>query len=185
MNDIVKELGLLTLGTRLKRLGERLQAQTQEILDAHGTSAPAAHQPALAAIDTLGPLTVGDLAWALGISQPGATRQLNQLQAAGLVQALQSSADLRMRTVTLTPLGREHVALARHRVWPAVEAAVASACGGDGMALLAQLDALEAALGESPLPQRAPRAQPTPGTDPAPTREPRGHHAPRSPHTPA
>lgn len=155
MNDIVKDLGLLTLGTRLKRLGERLQAQTQDILDAHGAPAPAAHQPALAALDRLGPLTVGELALALGISQPGATRQLNQLQAAGLVQAQQSSADLRLRTVALTALGREHVTLARHRVWPAVEAAVANACEGMGPALLAHLDALEAALADLPLSQRA------------------------------
>jgi DNA-binding MarR family transcriptional regulator len=155
MNDIVKELGLLTLGTRLKRLGERLQAQTQDILDAHGAPAPAAHQPALAALDRLGPLTVGELALALGISQPGATRQLNQLQAAGLVQAQQSSADLRLRTVALTALGREHVALARLRVWPAVEVAVANACEGTGPALLAHLDALEAALADLPLSRRA------------------------------
>lgn len=177
MDDVVKELGLLTLGTRLKRLGERLQAQTQEILDAHGAGTPAAHQPALAAIDALGPLTVGDLALALGISQPGATRQLNQLQAAGLVQALQTSTDLRLRTVALTTLGREHVALARHRVWPAVEAAVASACEGHGASLLAMLDALEAALAEWPLPQRARHPTHTPDDDALAAKE---SHEPRA-----
>ena len=30
--DVVRELGFLTLGSRLKRMGERLQAQTQELL---------------------------------------------------------------------------------------------------------------------------------------------------------
>lgn len=177
MADIVQQLGLLTLGTRLKRLGERLQAQTQEILDAHGAPAPAAHQPALAAIDALGPLTVGDLALALGISQPGATRQLNQLQAAGLVQARQTSTDLRLRTVELTTLGREHVAVARHRVWPAVEAAVASACEGHGAVLLARLDALEAALADGPLSQRARPPAQTPDDDAMATE---ARHEPRT-----
>jgi DNA-binding MarR family transcriptional regulator len=161
MEDIVQAFGLLTLGTRLKRLGERLQAQTQEVLADHGIGVAAAHQPTLAALDRLGPLTVGELAQALGLSQPGVTRQLNQLQAAGLVQALQSAADLRLRTIELTALGQQHMAHARLRAWPAIEAAVADACAPDGAALLAQLSALEAALGAEPLPRRAQRLSAT------------------------
>ena len=53
--DVVKELGYLTLGTRLKRLGERLQSQTQVLLEAAGTDVPASHFPILAALDRLGP----------------------------------------------------------------------------------------------------------------------------------
>ena len=48
--DVVKELGLLALGTRLKRIGERLQAQTQEVLEASGMETPASHFPLLAAL---------------------------------------------------------------------------------------------------------------------------------------
>ena len=50
IEDIVKELGFLTLGTRFKRIGEALQAQTQALLTEHGIGMPAAHFPLLAAL---------------------------------------------------------------------------------------------------------------------------------------
>ena len=43
ITDIVRELGHLTLGTRLKRLGERLQAQTEVLLAQAGIGMPASH----------------------------------------------------------------------------------------------------------------------------------------------
>lgn len=146
MEDVVRSLGLLTLGTRLKRIGERLQAQTQAVIEAEGMDIPSSHLPVLAALQRLGPLTVGDIAQALGVSQPGVTRQLGKLQEAGLVQARQSVGDLRLRTIELTDVGQRQVALARHTSWPAIEAAVAEACAPHGPALLAQLAALEDAL---------------------------------------
>ena len=55
IEDVVKELGHLSLGTRFKRIGETLQAQTQAVLAAHGFEQPAAWFPMLAALDRLGP----------------------------------------------------------------------------------------------------------------------------------
>ncbi len=168
MEDIVKALGLLTLGTRLKRIGERLQAQTQAVIEAEGLDTPSAHWPVLAALQRLGPLTVGDIALALGVSQPGVTRQLSKLQEAGLVLARQSASDLRLRTIELTELGQRQVALARHGTWPAIEAAVAEACAPHGPALLAQLAALEEALESRPLLARVKRRPPPTGEPHAP-----------------
>ena len=50
ITDIVRELGHLALGSRLKRLGERLQAQTQVMLAQADISVPASHLPVLAEI---------------------------------------------------------------------------------------------------------------------------------------
>jgi hypothetical protein len=55
IEDVVKALGYLSLGTRLKRIGETLQAQTQAVLAAHGFEQPAAHFPLLATLDRLVP----------------------------------------------------------------------------------------------------------------------------------
>ena len=82
--DIVKDLGHLTLGTRLKRLGERLHAQTQVMLEEAGIGLPASHFPILAGLDRLGQLSVGEIAEAVGMSQPGVTRMLEKLQTDGL-----------------------------------------------------------------------------------------------------
>jgi DNA-binding MarR family transcriptional regulator len=151
VEDVVKALGYLSLGTRLKRMGETLQAQTQAVLAAHGFEQPAAHFPLLAALGRLGPLSVGDLSQAVGVSQPVTTRSLRGLENDGLVQSATSVEDRRVRRVSLSRKGRGLVQRAQREAWPAIETAVAQACAGLTGDLLAQLAALEAALEQRPL----------------------------------
>ncbi|MDP3650045.1 MAG: MarR family transcriptional regulator [Rhodoferax sp.] len=151
IEDVVRELGHLSLGTRLKRIGETLQAQTQAVLAEHGFEQPAAHFPLIAALDRLGPLSVGDLSQAVGVSQPVVTRSLRGLEDDGLVQSATSNEDRRVRRVGLSRKGRDLVQLAQVEAWPAIAAAVAQACAGLTGDLLAQLAALEEALAERPL----------------------------------
>src|SRR6185312_16916836 len=105
--DIIKDLGYVALGTRLKRLGERLQAQTQVLLGQAAIDLPASHMPLLAAVDRMGALKVGELAEALGASQPGVTRMLDKLETEGWVESTQSVDDRRVRSVTLSRSGRQ------------------------------------------------------------------------------
>ena len=155
IEDVVKALGHLSLGTRLKRIGETLQAQTQAVLETHGIEQPAAHLPLLAALHRLGPLSVGELTRAVGVSQPVITRSLRALEDDGLVQSATSAEDRRVRRVALSRKGRGLVERAQREAWPAIEAAVAQACANRKSDLLAQLAALEIALAERPLPLRA------------------------------
>jgi DNA-binding MarR family transcriptional regulator len=157
IEDVVKELGYLTLGTRLKRLGERLQAQTQVVLEHAGVGLPASHFPVLAALERLGVLSVGELTEAMGVSQPGVTRLLDKLEGEGLVRSTQSSDDRRVRTIALTKTGRQLIARAKRTVWPIVDAAVADACAGPAQPLLMALTTLEEALATAPLSIRAER----------------------------
>lgn len=154
MEDVVKSLGYLALGTRLKRLGERLQTQTQVVLERAELDLPAGHFPVLAALDRLGSLNVGELTEALGVSQPGVTRMLARLEAEGLVQSAQAEDDRRVRTVELTRSGRQLVARAKRTTWSELEAAVADACAGSAQALLPAVAALEEALAQMPLSAR-------------------------------
>jgi DNA-binding MarR family transcriptional regulator len=155
VEDVVRSLGYLALGTRFRRLGERLQAHSQRIIDAHALAVPAAQFPFLAAIDRLGPLTVGELAEAVGVTQPGATRALAQLAAADLVAITRARDDQRCKAVTLTRQGRHAVATAKRKTWPTIEAAVRDVCGARSAPLLDQLAAIEDALDETPLERRA------------------------------
>lgn len=157
ITDIVRDLGHLTLGTRLKRLGERLQAQTEVLLGEAGIGLPASHCPLLAALDRLGALSVGELAQAVGISQPGISRMLENLQSDGLVASRRPAGDKRLRAVELTKAGRELISRSKRLAWPKVGAAVADACASGSGSLLAQLSALEEALAEAPLHVRAGR----------------------------
>jgi DNA-binding MarR family transcriptional regulator len=156
VQDIVRELGYLTLGSRLKRIGERLQGQAQLVLEDSGISMPSSHFPVLAALDRLGPLSVGELAEAIGISQPAVTRMLDKLESEGLVKSNLPARDRRVRPVALTKTGAKLILRAKESVWPKIEAAVAEACAGAAGPLLAQLAALEAALAAMPLNLRVP-----------------------------
>jgi DNA-binding MarR family transcriptional regulator len=159
IEDVVKELGYLTLGTRLKRLGERLQSQTQVVLEAAGTEVPASHFPILAALDRLGTLNVSDLTQAVGMSQPGVTRMLDKLEADGLLRSTQSASDKRVRTIELTKEGRQLISRSKRVVWPMVEAAVEDACADGARSLLSALTALEEALAVAPLNGRVERSR--------------------------
>lgn len=155
IEDVVKELGHLSLGTRFRRIGETLQAQTQEMLAARGFAQPAAHFPLLAALDRLGALSVGELSQAVGVSQPVITRSLRGLEDEGLIESETAEEDRRVRRIALSRKGRGLVQRSKADAWPAIEAAVADACAGLAGDLLAQLAALEKALAETPLSQRS------------------------------
>lgn len=152
--DIVRDYGYLTLGTRLRRLGEMIQANTQIIMHEHGMTLPAAQYPFLAALARNGPLTVGELAETIGISQPGATRTLGQLAEAGLIDIAVIDGDQRRKHLTLTKAGDDLVSHATASVWPRVEAAVRDLCAELEGPLLNQLAAIEDGLKQQPLSKR-------------------------------
>ncbi|MEW9806317.1 MarR family winged helix-turn-helix transcriptional regulator [Mesorhizobium sp. ZMM04-5] len=155
VEDVVRSYGYLTLGTRMKRIGERLQADTQKIIEESGAPVQASQYTFLAAVDRSGPLTIGELSEAVGITQPGVTRTVAQLVAGGLLQTAQVSGDQRRRIVSLTPRGEQLVATAKAEIWPRVRGAVADLCAGLDGPLLDQLAAIEDGLAAAPLDRRA------------------------------
>ena len=159
VEDVVRAMGYTSLGTRFKRIGERLQAQSQEILEGFDAGVPSTHQIVLAALDRLGPSSIGEIAESVGIAQPGVTRMVSRLEEDGLVAAEQCTEDRRIRRVSLTPRGTTIVQTGHEGYWPRVHAAVADACASLEGSLIEQLDALEAALAEEPLGRRAARLE--------------------------
>ncbi|CAN7244238.1 MarR family transcriptional regulator [Mesorhizobium amorphae] len=157
MEDVIRSLGFLCLGSRLKRIGEQLQADTQRVLDRLDVQVQSSQYPLLAALDRLGPLPVGELAQSLGIAQPGVTRSVSLLAELGLVEVGQSNNDLRRRIVSLTRDGRRLVDVAKRDVWPRIEKAVADLCADLSGPLLDQLAGIEEGLAAAPLDRRAER----------------------------
>lgn len=155
VEDVVEGLGHLALGSRLKRLGERLQAETTRFIEASGLSLPASQFPLLAALDRPGGLTIGELAEAVGVSQPGITRSVARLAELGLITLQHGSSDRRRRSVLLTSEGERIVEVARRSVWPHVDRAAAELCADLDGPLLNQLGAIEARLDLVPLDRRA------------------------------
>mgnify|MGYP001036457626 FL=1 len=157
-SDLLSTLGPGYLGSRLKRLGERLQAGAAQVTVAAGLPMQPSHMPVLAALDGH-TLSIGELVQAIGISQPGITRSVRQLADLGLVTS-RPCADQRKRAVALTAAGQAAYARACLRVVPALEEALEALSPDRLAAFMQQVDALEAALAEAPLEARAASARP-------------------------
>lgn len=156
--DLLRDFGPVFLGSRLKRLGERMQAGAARVIADAGLPVQPAHMPLLAALDRQ-PMTIGHLVHALGISQPGVTRGIGQLIALDLARS-DPGDDQRQRMISLTQAGEAAMARAKLTVWPQVEEAVDALCGGRAGAFMDRLADLEAALAATPLEVLAARATP-------------------------
>lgn len=152
--DVLAAHGGLFLGSRLKRLAERLQGDVALIIAESDLPIQPGQFPLLAVLDHSGPMTIGQLVDAVGISQPAITRMLPRLAALDLVTIARIGRDQRHKTVSLTPQGEAAMAKAKRDVWPRVESAVAALCDGMTGPLLDQVAAIETALGEAPLSAR-------------------------------
>jgi DNA-binding MarR family transcriptional regulator len=150
--DVIADMGPIFLGSRLKRLGERFQSGAARVIAEAGIDAQPAHMAIMAALES-GSATIGQIAEAVGTSQPGVTRAVAQMAAAGLVESARGH-DERVRVISLTAAGEAAMARVRHRVWPRVGRAVEAMCEGLSGPLLDQVAALETALALSPLDAR-------------------------------
>lgn len=159
MADVVAQMGPSFLGTRLKRLGERMQASAAAVIAETGLPLQPGHMAILAALRT-GPMSVGKLAETCGTSQPGITRTLGQLRKIGMVTDAQSE-DHRSRHVALSSQGRSAVSMIARDVWPRVGMAAEQILSGLDGDFLLQLERIEASLAEASVATRA--AMLTPG----------------------
>lgn len=153
--DIIRKLGHLCLGSRLKRIGDRMQADTLRFIESTGLPIQPAQYPLLAAMDLNGPMTVSELVDALGVSQPGVTRNITRLAALGLVDVRKVHRDQRQKTVALTKAGHQIMQRSKREIFPHIEGAVSELCAGLAGPLLQQLGAIEDALAHTPLDRRA------------------------------
>lgn len=155
MPDILENLGHLALGSRLKRLAERLQADALKVHEGAGLSTQPSHFPLLAALDRYGPLTVNDAVQALGVSQPAVTRCLLNLTNMDLVMTTASEKDRRQKTISLTEAGQTVVARMKRDVFPSVTRAATELCAGPPVDFLEHLTRIERAMEHRSLLMRA------------------------------
>jgi len=156
--DVIAEGAETFLGSRLKRLAERMQAGASRFVGSLGLEVQPTHMGLLAALDRA-PMTVGQLVDAVGTSQPGVTRGIGQLTEMGLVEAARG-ADQRQKTLRLTPAGEAAMVRIKLQVWPRLEQAVKAITDGLSGGFLDQIAAIERALAETPLEARAAGAGP-------------------------
>jgi DNA-binding MarR family transcriptional regulator/N-acetylglutamate synthase-like GNAT family acetyltransferase len=157
MSDVVRERSTLFLGSRMKRIAERMQGEVMRLVEEAGLPLQPAHMPLLATLEQDGPQTIGGLTAAMQVAQPTVTRSVSRLVELGIVEVHRAHRDQRRRTIALTEAGRAALTRAKLLVWNRTDAAVIDLIAGVSGPLLGQLDALEARLTEEPLDRRARR----------------------------
>ena len=156
--DVIADGAETFLGSRLKRLAERMQGGASRFVGSLGMEVQPTHMGLLAALDRRA-MTVGQLVDAVGTSQPGVTRGVGQLVAMGLVESARG-ADQRQKRLRLTPQGAALMVRVKMQVWPQLEQAVKQITDGLEGGFLDQIAAIEKALAEKPLELRAAEAGP-------------------------
>jgi DNA-binding MarR family transcriptional regulator/GNAT superfamily N-acetyltransferase len=152
MTDILADMEEVYLGSRLKRLGERMQAGAAAIIARAGLPLQPSHMPLLSSLD-IKAMTIGELADAVGSSQPGITRAIGQLVSLGMVET-QPGKDLRQRTASLTEKGKAAMAIAKTVIFPQVREALRDLSVSANSQFLRQIDLLEKELALRPLQDR-------------------------------
>ena len=144
--DTLAELGVTFLGSRLKRLADRLQADAAATLQALDLPIQPAQQQFLAVLRRQGPQTVGGVAQHLRLSQPTATRAIQALIEQGLIDVSREGRDQRQKLLSLSAAGQALMDRLERELWPRVEAAAVSLCGDRHAALLEEIARIEAEL---------------------------------------
>jgi DNA-binding MarR family transcriptional regulator/N-acetylglutamate synthase-like GNAT family acetyltransferase len=152
--DVLAGLGVGFLGSRLKRLAERLQADATEVLKSLDMPIQPGQLSMLLAIRLHGPPTIGELAERLRLSQPTVTRAALALEKEGLVEAQRSPEDQRSKRLALTPSGEALMVRIQTVLMPRVEQAAAALCDGLPGDFMQGIAKLEARLDAAPLKAR-------------------------------
>lgn len=156
MLDLIAEQEQLFLGSRLRRLAERMQGDVVKLAERAGLDIQPSQYPLLATLDRLGPQTIGALVASLGLSQPAVTRTVAKLVSMELVEVKRLGRDQRHKTVALTAAGEAAILRSKMTVWPQVEAAVRDLLADLPGGLFRDLGSIEARLAERPLAARVP-----------------------------
>ena len=117
--DFLDELEELALGTRLKRLSERMLTDAGKVYKAFNIEVQPKWFSLLALIDKRQKINVVEASQLLGLSQPAISQFCRQLEKEGLIVSIICENDSRRRVLTLTDVGQQQVAKMKP-MWSAV-----------------------------------------------------------------
>lgn len=126
--DLLAGFGVGFLGSRLKRLAERMQADAAEVARSLDLPVQPAQMSLLMTIRLHGPISVGELAQRLQLAQPTVTRALGTL--GEFVEARPAPGDARSKHLALTPAGEALMVRVQTELLPRIEPAAAQLVEG-------------------------------------------------------
>ena len=143
--DLIRELGALSLASRLKRLSDLLMQDGIRIYKSTGSEFQPKWFPVYYHLAEKGPSSVMSLTTSLGISHPSINQIVNEMIKAGFVAAYKDTKDKRKRVLALTQQGKQARQLLE-KIWQPIRGALDEVIEETGVDLLGYLDIVEAVL---------------------------------------
>jgi DNA-binding MarR family transcriptional regulator len=107
VDDFITELGVPVLPHHLRRLVDRLMAESQEIANRTGIKSPLRSSSMMRLLQEHGPFGVVEISQRLGLSHPLIIQFEKVLTERGLVHSTKNPADQRSRLLALTKAGEK------------------------------------------------------------------------------
>ena len=129
--DFLNELAELALGSRLKRMSERMLASASDVYQEFGMDINPKWFTLMALLDSKDNnkqvLSIVEASNLLGLSQPALSQFCKELQNEKLIKIFKDQSDSRKRILSLTAKGREQVKQLKP-IWDAVQQAAVDLC---------------------------------------------------------
>tara|TARA_B100002019_G_scaffold91560_1_gene78941 strand:- start:138 stop:602 length:465 start_codon:yes stop_codon:yes gene_type:complete len=123
--QLYNDMGRLGLGSRLKRISDRLIQDVNDIYQSQGIDLEASCFPLLFLISRDGPISLRIAEAQLGTSQPLISQKAKILQDRGLISLVRDPEDGRARQMSMTEKGQDVIAKAQP-IWHKMDQAMAN-----------------------------------------------------------
>ncbi|TRY33182.1 bifunctional helix-turn-helix transcriptional regulator/GNAT family N-acetyltransferase [Aliiglaciecola sp. M165] len=152
--DFLDELGELALGSRLKRVSEKMLADAAKVYEHFGMAIQPKWFTLLALLDKKHTVSVVEASEYLGLSQPALSQFCRQLSAKELINVAADKSDSRKKVIQLSAKGRVQVQVMKP-IWSAVNLAAIELSEQSNNQFYQALLLFEASLAEKSLLQRS------------------------------
>jgi DNA-binding MarR family transcriptional regulator/N-acetylglutamate synthase-like GNAT family acetyltransferase len=149
----LNDIGILGLGSRLKRLSELLFRQLDDVYKVEKISFHARNFPLLQLLNENESMSVTELAEVLGQTHPAISQMSKKLQQKGWIYHHVDDADERRRMLSITPAGFELLDKLLP-IWQDMQVVLGRLMATSGGNLMGNMDLLERQLAQSSLTER-------------------------------
>ncbi|HKI73151.1 MAG TPA: bifunctional helix-turn-helix transcriptional regulator/GNAT family N-acetyltransferase [Pseudomonadales bacterium] len=151
--DLMRDLGALALGSRLKRLSDRLTQDGIRVYRDSGLDFQPRWFPVFYYLSRTGPSAVTDIAKGLGVTHPSVNQVAREMLTAGVIAAYKDTRDKRKRVLALTKAGKAQLP-ALEAVWKDIRGALQELLDETQVDFLGYLEAIERGLATRDFRQR-------------------------------
>lgn len=151
--DFIDDLGLLALGSRLRRLSDRIMSSGVIVYRGAEVRFEPRWFPVFRVLADRGELTVGECARELGLTHAAVSQTAKRLLERGLIEASRDADDERRRLLSLSEAGVAMLPRLRE-LWDDIESSLRDAVDYGGVDVLAAVQGLESALAVQSLSER-------------------------------